>query len=197
MAIPPSSYPSGRETDVVLRDGSTVHVRPIRPDDAARLLELLRGLSAESRALRFFGTTSDSALAAYAERAVAVDYVRRFGLIATVGAAERVVGHACYDATTDSHAEVAFTVADEYQGRGLGTILLGHLAEIAALHGIRVFEAFVLPAAARRTKDNKCLWARLRKQQSSDRSRQHRAAADLLRGTWRRHSRQRPPTGRQ
>ncbi len=145
MTAAAAPYPSGRETDVVLRDGSTVHVRPIRPDDEARLLELLRGLSEEARAQRFFGTTSDSALAAYAARAVVVDYVRRFGLIAIAGAAERIVGHGCYDASADGQAEVAFTVADEYQGHGLGTILLGHLAEIAALHGIRVFEAFVLP----------------------------------------------------
>ena len=145
MPTEPPAYPAGRETDVVLRDGSTVHVRPLRGDDEHRLLELLRGLSAQSRAFRFFGTTSDSALAAYASRAVAVDYADRFGLIATAGDPERAVGHATYDATRDARAEVAFTVADAYQGRGLGTILLGHLAEIAAAHNIRVFEAFVLP----------------------------------------------------
>jgi acetyl coenzyme A synthetase (ADP forming)-like protein len=138
-------YPAGRETDVVLKDGSTIHVRPLKPEDGGRLLELLRSLSAESRAFRFFGTTSDSALAAYAGRAVEVDYARRFGLIATVGDSERVVGHATYDSTKDGRAEVAFAVADEYQGRGLGTILLGHLAEIASAHHIRVFEAFVMP----------------------------------------------------
>ena len=77
MPTEPPAYPAGRETDVVLRDGSTVHVRPLRGDDEHRLLELLRGLSAQSRAFRFFGTTSDSALAAYASRAVAVDYAYR------------------------------------------------------------------------------------------------------------------------
>ena len=43
------SYPAHREADVVLRDGSTVHVRPVRPDDEPRLLALLRGLSEEAR----------------------------------------------------------------------------------------------------------------------------------------------------
>ena len=119
MTAAASPYPSARETDVVLRDGSTVHVRPIRPDDEARLLQaaprpLRRGAPAVLRM-----PPPDSALAAYAARAVVVDYVRRFGLIAIAGAAERIVGHGCYDASADGQAEVAFTVADEYQGRGL------------------------------------------------------------------------------
>src|SRR5262249_1951049 len=48
-------------------------------------------------------------------------------------------------AITEDNAEVAFAVADDYQGRGLGTILLGHLAEVAAAHGFHAFTAFVMP----------------------------------------------------
>ena len=139
------AYPAHRAADVVLRDGSTVRIRPVRPDDEERLLAFFRALSDTSRAQRFFSPTTDTVLIDMARRETAIDYVRRFGLVATTGPEERIVGHALYAALDDEHAEVAFAVADEYQGRGLGTILLGHLAEVAAAHGIRVFDAFVLP----------------------------------------------------
>ena len=56
-------YPAHREADVVLRDGSTVHVRPVRPDDEARLLAFFRSLSGESLTLRFFSPAVDLAAA--------------------------------------------------------------------------------------------------------------------------------------
>ena len=140
-----TAYPSDREADAVLRDGTAIRIRPIRPDDEAHLGAFLLGLSADSRALRFFGTTSDDAVIAYAHRAVDVDYDRHFGLIAVAGAEERIVGHAAYNSPRGNSAESSFAVAEDYQGRGLGTILLGHLCEIAATHGIRIFEALVLP----------------------------------------------------
>jgi len=136
-------YPGHREADVVLRDGRTVRVRPLRPEDHDLLLELLRGLSAESRYFRFFGGGANI------ERAAAdwarVDYHERFGLIALAGTSQQVIGHALYVVTTPGQAEVAFEVADEYQGLGLGSILLGELAEYAASAGVRAFEASVLP----------------------------------------------------
>jgi acetyl coenzyme A synthetase (ADP forming)-like protein len=138
-----SPYPAHREADVVLRDGSTAHVRPVRADDEPRLLTFLEGLSEESRTLRFFSPAVN--LAAEAHRAAQVDYERTFGLIATVGADDHIVGHALYAAGRDDRAEVAFAVADAYRGHGLATLLLGHLAEIAASKGIRVFEAETLP----------------------------------------------------
>src|SRR5205085_9766903 len=119
------------------------HVRPVRPDDEPRLLAFLEGLSEESRALRFFSPAVN--LAAEARRESHVDYEREFGLVATVGADERIVGHALYAAGAGDRAEVAFAVADDYRGHGLATILLGHLAEIAASKGIRLFDAATLP----------------------------------------------------
>lgn len=139
-----SPRPVHKPGDVVLRDGSTVKVRPLQPDDEHRLLEFFRSLSEESRWLRFFSIVKDKLLAAEAHREATVDYVRTFGLIALTGGDERVVGHALYSAMGEDHADAAFAVADEYQGRGLGTILVGQLAQIAAANGIQVFEADVL-----------------------------------------------------
>ncbi|HXX38577.1 MAG TPA: GNAT family N-acetyltransferase, partial [bacterium] len=138
-------YPADRETDAVLRDGTAIRIRPVRPDDEPRLSAFLVALSPDSRALRFFGTTSDDAVVAYARRAVQVDYDRHFGLVAVTGVDGRIVGHAAYQTTKAGSAEASFTVADDYQGRCLGTMLLGHLCEIAVMHGIGLFEALVLP----------------------------------------------------
>ena len=139
-------YPAHREADVVLRDGSTVHVRPVRPrDDREALKKFLERLSPDSRSLRFFslGVNLDGA----AQWAADVDYHRRFGLVALGGRRQAIVGHASFnrDDPDDDRAEVAFEVADAYQGNGLGTILLAHLAEAAEEQGVSVFEAEVLP----------------------------------------------------
>jgi len=131
-------YPAG---DVVLRDGSTVRVREMRPGDEVGLFELFQSLSEESRWLRFFSPAKGSALAAEAHREATLDHA--FALITTSGGEERIVGHAFYAALDQSRAEVAFTIGDEFRGRGLGTILLGQLAEVAVANGIQVFEAEV------------------------------------------------------
>jgi RimJ/RimL family protein N-acetyltransferase len=101
-------------------------------------------LSEHSRWLRFFSFIKDDLLAAEAHREATVDYIRSFGLIALTGGEERIVGHALYSAIGEDHADAAFAVADDYQGRGLGTMLVGQLAQIAAANGIHVFEADVL-----------------------------------------------------
>ena len=74
-----------------------------------------------------------------------VDYADRYSLIATRGEDGRSVGHSGYFRSSEGRAEIAFAVSDELQGRGLGTILLAHLAEVAIEHGIDTFEAEVLP----------------------------------------------------
>lgn len=127
--------------DVVLRDGSTARIRVMRPDDETRLCALFKSLSEQSRWFRFLGATTDSSLAAEAHREATLDRREAFGLIALAGVEERTVGHAFYTMIEDHRAEVAFAIADDYQGRGLATILLGQLAEVAAANGIQVFEA--------------------------------------------------------
>lgn len=67
------AYPAHREADVVLRDGSTVRVRPVHPRDEQALLGFYRGLSEQARALRFFTRTSDVALVRHVRRMVEVD----------------------------------------------------------------------------------------------------------------------------
>jgi acetyl coenzyme A synthetase (ADP forming)-like protein len=129
--------------DVVLRDGSTVRVRVMGPDDEQLLLKFFQSLSPESRWLRFFSAISEASLATEAHREARVDNVRIFALIALTSG-DRIVGHAFYTAITGDRAEVAFAIADDYQGRGLATILLGQLAEVAAANSIQVFEAETL-----------------------------------------------------
>jgi acetate---CoA ligase (ADP-forming) len=139
-----TSYPLHREADVVLRDGSTVHVRPARPADAPEVERLLKGLSDRSRWLRFFSGCPN--LARAVQWATEVDYERRYGLVATSGPDGRVVGHAGFERQADhpDRAEVAMEIADAMQGKGLGTILLGQLAEAANQLGIQVLDAEVL-----------------------------------------------------
>ena len=139
-----TAYPAHREADVVLRDGSTVHVRPARPSDAPAVEELLKGLSDRSRWLRFFSGFPNL------ERAVLwateVDYDRRYGLVATTGTDSRVIAAAGWERQPDcpEKAELALEIADAMQGQGLGTILVGQLAEAGNEVGVQVLEAEVL-----------------------------------------------------
>src|ERR1051326_4629097 len=130
------------ETQVATRDGSLVHIRPVRPDDANRLQAFLQALPSEDRYLRFFSFGNN--LAATAHDETNVDYVTSLGLLATAGPDQRVVGHGLYVPGSLQRAEVAFAIARDYQGHGLATILLGQLGEAASRNGVETFEAVVL-----------------------------------------------------
>ena len=130
------------EADVVAADGGTVHLRAIRPSDAPKIVALHGGLSARSRYLRYF-----SAYPRIPERDLYrfthVDHHDRVALVVelrgeliAVGRYERPVGK--------DEAEVAFVVADEHQGRGIGSVLLEHLAAAGRERGVRRFNAVVL-----------------------------------------------------
>ena len=137
------AYPAHLEADVVLRDGSTVHLRPVRADDEGALLELFERLAPDSRTFRFFSAATD--LRATARLMADVDYAGRYGLVASRGEKGRLIGHGTYIETSSGRAEVAFAIADQMQGLGLATLLLAHLAEVAHGNGIGVFFAEVLP----------------------------------------------------
>ncbi|MEX2571105.1 MAG: GNAT family N-acetyltransferase [Gemmatimonadota bacterium] len=137
--------PTTSPADVVLRDGSTARIRPVRPEDEEALFAFLREVSPDSLALRFFGSASDEGLRRSAREMAAQSQDDTFGLVATIGGDERIVGHGLYAATRPDQAEVAFLIADRCQGQGLGSLLLGQLAQAAAARGIRTFEASVLP----------------------------------------------------
>jgi acetyl coenzyme A synthetase (ADP forming)-like protein len=136
---------SPRDIDVVLRDGSSVRIRAARATDEAPVLAFLEGLSDESRWLRFRSRTVD--LEATAKRWAGVEGCEDCCVLAVHG--QDVVGTASYGRKGDDRAEVGFTVADAFQGRGLGTLLLKRLAEAAEADGVAVFEADVLPENAR------------------------------------------------
>jgi acetate---CoA ligase (ADP-forming) len=125
--------------DVALRDGGTVRIRPVRPDDEAALRAFLGDLSEEARWLRFFSAAAnlDRAAAAFVDDS-------EFGLVAVAGASEQIVAHAAYVRESPEKAEVAFEVADDWQGRGIATVLLAHLAEYAQRDGVTTFTATVL-----------------------------------------------------
>ena len=145
MSERPAGYPAQRVADVVLRDGTTVLVRPARPDDRERVEDYLIGLSDESRYLRFWGASVD--VSDIARRATETDFVDHLTLLAFVGGEEgRVVAGAQYIREPDaSRADVSVSVADEFQGHGLGSILIAHLARAADDAGISWFHAMVLP----------------------------------------------------
>ena len=135
-------YPAHWEADVVLRDGGTAHVRPIRPDDADRLHAFHSRLSDRTVYFRFFApypTLTDRDV----HRFTNVDHVDRVALVATVG--HEIIGVVRYERIDDATAEVAFNVEDAHQGRGLGSVLLEHLAAAARERGVRQFVAEVLP----------------------------------------------------
>ncbi|MBW3086146.1 hypothetical protein KEM60_02357 [Austwickia sp. TVS 96-490-7B] len=139
----PANYPHRWEADVVLRDGSLAQVRPIVPGDADGLRAFHAGQSEESIYLRFFAPLkelSDKDVVRFTH----VDYVDRVALVVTMR--DAIIGVGRYDRLADATtAEVAFNISDHHQGKGIGSVLLEHLAAIAQERGIDTFVADVLP----------------------------------------------------
>jgi acyl-CoA synthetase (NDP forming)/GNAT superfamily N-acetyltransferase len=135
-------YPAGWEADVVLRDGGTAHLRPITPDDSAALARMHEAQSPESVYLRFFAPLPRLPKRDL-DRFVTVDHHDRVALIMLIG--DDIIGVGRFDRISDTDAEVAFNIADAHQGRGVGSILLEHLAAAARESGIQRFTAEVLP----------------------------------------------------
>jgi len=143
----PAGDPRDLEADVLLADGRAATIRPVVPADGERIRALHASLSDETIYFRFFTfhrTLSEAELARFA----GVDYLDRLALVAFVDG--ELVGVARYDRPPGhDEAEVAFTVRDDQQGRGLGTIMLEHLASAARGRGIRRFVADTLSENSR------------------------------------------------
>ncbi|HEY6962672.1 MAG TPA: GNAT family N-acetyltransferase [Gaiellaceae bacterium] len=128
--------------DVVLRDGSTLRLRPTTPADADLLLHFFESLSPESRYLRFQGASVVDGRTV--DPFLHTDFDATVSLVGELEG--DVVALATYVRLRDPHrAEVAFVVADVMQGRGIGTRLLERLAAHASRAGIDEFVAQVLP----------------------------------------------------
>jgi len=129
---------------VALRDGSTVLIRQVQPTDAPLLAEGFTRLSAHSRQLRFLRSKDDLS-AAELRYFTDVDHHDHEALGALDHTDGRGVGIARYirDAADPQAAEIAITIVDDWQGRGLSTELLAQLSERARSEGIRRFTALV------------------------------------------------------
>jgi acetyl coenzyme A synthetase (ADP forming)-like protein len=135
----------GEVFDAILRDGASIEVRAVRPDDRARVIALFGRMSPRSIRHRFFGAKrelSEQDLGYLTQAGTS-----QVALAATIrrGGEETILGIGRYVALPGApgSAEVAFEVADAEQGRGIGTLLLDHLARIARGRGLTSFRAEV------------------------------------------------------
>ena len=137
-----SGYPKqGR-----LRDGTQVVIRPIRPEDAEREQGFVRGLSAESRYFRFMSTLRELS-PEMLNRFTHPNPAREIALVAHTnepgGSRQIGVARCVTDAKRD-RAEFAVVVADAFQGKGLGSLLMRELIDRARSAGVRQIEGLVL-----------------------------------------------------
>lgn len=130
----------------VIRDGSTVFLRPIQSGDVDRLLGLARRFSRETMYLRFHHVVTRMSREE-ATRFCTIDYDHTFALVVTIGeeSNERLLAVArYYRLPREDVAEFAIVVADRYQKQGIGTYLMKELAAAAKETGIRYLEGDVL-----------------------------------------------------
>ena len=133
----------------VLKDGTRVTIRAVRPGDRQRFLEAFRLLEKDSIYTRFFCDRSDLSDAEI-DRAVNVDFVREVALVVTTETVpgETIIASGRYitidGSSTERSAELAFVVEEDYQGRGIASRLLAHLAALARSQSLTRFEADVL-----------------------------------------------------
>jgi acetyltransferase len=144
LAIRP--YPVELESEVRLKDGSRVKLRPIRPEDSQLEEAFIAGLSADTMRLRFLSalrTLTPAMLARFTQ----IDYDREMALVALAGepGRELEVGVCRYATLPDGETcEYAVVVADEWKARGLGRVLMQRLIEVARSRGLKSMVGHVL-----------------------------------------------------
>lgn len=131
------------ERVVTLRDGTPARVRPIRPDDAPRLMEFHSRLSMNTTRLRFF-TPMKRLAAPFAEHLCTVDFAKRCAFVISPLGDDTIHGVGRYEAETRRCAEIAFVVEDSMQGLGIGKLLLDRLVEHAREQEFTRFSAVTL-----------------------------------------------------
>jgi acyl-CoA synthetase (NDP forming)/GNAT superfamily N-acetyltransferase len=142
-----SAFVTDVDADALLSDTGIVRIRSARRADAEALAAMYERVSPDSLYLRFF-TMSRTLLGQDIDRLTRPPDGEHYSLVAEIRG--ELVGVATYERLDDpGEAEVAFIVDDRYQGRGVGMLLLEHLATVATRHGIVRFVAETLPANAR------------------------------------------------
>jgi len=132
--------------EAILRDGARVRIRPLEPEDRAELADGFARLSADSRFRRFM-TPMPRLSKRQLDQLMDVDHRDREALVAETDDGE-LLAVARYVRTAPKRAEAAIVVADDWQGRGLGTVLLDRLADRAREEGLTMFEAVALAGNA-------------------------------------------------
>jgi acetyltransferase len=144
MAIHP--YPAELEGEMRLRDATMVAVRPIRPEDAALERQFFDALSERSRYQRFLNQIAQLPPQMLA-RFTQLDYDRELALVALAPRSGEFIGVGRYAPNADGEtAEFALTVADAWQGRGVGRALLERLCDCARAAGYRTLYGHILNA---------------------------------------------------
>jgi len=141
-----ADYPKEFDQEVTLRDGARLRIRPILPEDGARLVALYGRLSPYTAYQRFFAVM-DRLPEGWIHHFANVDYRRRMALVAERDLEWRpeLIGVARYEVGDEADAaEIAIVIQDYWQGRGLGPILLSEILRAGEANGIRRFRAHVL-----------------------------------------------------
>lgn len=132
-----------------LRDGREVEIRALRPEDKDDMLAAVGRTGTQSLQRRFFVVKRG-----FSEREIAffmnIDFVNHVALVALADedGSKVIIGGGRYILTEPGKAEIAFVVIDDYQGQGVGTLLMRHLAVIARKAGLKELIAEVLPENA-------------------------------------------------
>lgn len=135
---------------ITLRNGSTVDVRPIHPDDVERLQQFHARLSPDTIVMRYF-RAAPILYNRDARRLTHLDYDNRMALVATTGAGddERIIGVVRYERVTATEGELAFVVEDQWQGLSISTRLLARLLAYARSRGFEHMSAITMASNVR------------------------------------------------
>jgi acetyltransferase len=135
-------YPAEYEESITLKDGSTIFLRPIKASDGPLILDFFHKLSPETVYFRFL-THLDEIQPALLKHIVEIDYETHFTLVAVIEEAgmESIIGSCRYITTQKvDHAELSIVLRDDWQKKGLGTIMAIRVVNAARLKGISSIE---------------------------------------------------------